>query len=58
MMVINGVTNWTYDVDPARLEMAYTHFLISEEEYLKLKDCFINYKLKMYQCMPVMLFWN
>ena len=33
MAVINGATNYEYDVYPSMLETAYTHFLIDEGFY-------------------------
>jgi hypothetical protein len=32
-MVGNAVTNWTYDTDPAYIEMAYWHGLYSDTMY-------------------------
>jgi len=33
MMVGNGVTNWNYDTNPALIEMAYWHSIISPQLY-------------------------
>jgi len=41
MLVINGVTNYKYDIYPGMIETAYSHFLIDEEFYNEFKsvDC-------------------
>ena len=44
MAVINGATNYEYDVYPSMLETAYSHFLIDDDFYnaFKALDCPFN----------------
>lgn len=38
-MVGNPVTNWKYDTEPAYIEMAYWHGLVSDTSYADIKYC-------------------
>ena len=57
MYIVNGVTNWKYDAFPGMMEMAHTHFLISEEQYQQLKDpdCNYGFAMDMYGILDLLM---
>jgi hypothetical protein len=38
MMIGNGVTNWTYDTQPASFNMTYWHAIIGDDMFDALND--------------------
>lgn len=52
MMIGNGVTNWTYDTQPATFNMTYWHAIMGEDMYDQLNDNQCDFSMMNFGKLP------